>query len=204
MPVNDSPDAAQAEVNCGLCSVAGIVGSTAETERGLVEAQIGVGRVKPEWVFFVYATRVMGLPKGDTAKVTLGNQARGMEGWLRNRHARRLGWIGSTEAPLQLAEMEQAMMLLPDGTQFLVAVLDWNEAWGQSMNAHWLTARRAGAAISYVDHQLDIPGTMVDDLARKTKRRNAPFGQASVTNGPRQAWADPTEGTNRYAALSVQ
>ncbi|WP_426164127.1 CFI-box-CTERM domain-containing protein [Sandarakinorhabdus sp. DWP1-3-1] len=202
MPVNDTPAADAAMVNCALCCVAGLAGTTAEAERGAVIADVGVPVAKIEEVFLEYAYRKCAVARSDLAKDTLPAQVLGVQRWLMSRHGFAVNRIGDTVNPLSVGVIAGQMGACAVGTRFVVLVMDWDDDFGAT-GAHWLTATRTAGGLSYTDYQLDVPAGQIEAMRRVTRRVAAPFGQPSITANLREAFADPSRGTNRFMALSV-
>jgi len=204
MPVNDSPTAAEAEINCALCCIAGITNSTAETVRAQVDAATGGPAGAIDEVFLRYARVHCGAGAGNTAAVTLPAQVAGMQRWLTVNCNRPTNRLGNFDNLLTAPQLTRLMVAFPARTDFIVMIGDFVPGLGVGA-AHFLTATRGGGAYpQYRDYQLDVPAGMVAALAGQTHRAVARFGNGpSVTNAPMQAFADPTDPGDRYIALVV-
>jgi hypothetical protein len=199
MPINDSNpwDAVQ---NCALCCVAGIRGTTAETERQAIHNQWNVRVPDDEsaMVFYEVAVSKLGEGRDLTNPACLRKQVKGVAAWMAQA-GYNISYIGSVDNPLQPDAAHSAMRKYPNGTAFVYLIID---AGGQG-EAHWIVARKNAGTITFTDYQLDIDMANSRDIKRKSERPKAAWGQASVTNEPREAWGDNSRGTNRMMVIAL-
>lgn len=201
MPVNDAPNRDDAIANCALCCVAGLVGSTAESERRLVQAELTGGILSAEDIFLEYATQKLNIARSNLGRETLPAQVAGVQHWLTSHHGLNVNAISDTTNPLTLGVLADRMNQLAIGTRFVVLVMQWGIFAGQASAAHWLIAERIAGGFRYTDYQLDVPAEMAELLQKR--RGTIPYGAPSVSDGPREAFTAASDPGNRYMALSV-
>ena len=201
MPVNDSSSPADAEGNCALCTVAGILGSSAEAERRRMEGILG-GRIKDASLAFYFWAVIRGLaPKGLTGTNPLKAQIRGVSDYMIDRGGFAPVTIGSVNDPLDEGQVASAMGAMPDGTPFAYLVLNQGmRAHMGAVEAHWLAATHRGGVTGFTDYQLDVPAEQIRFMIRRTNVRNG-WGQPSASDGPREAFGQLSRTTNRYLAV---
>lgn len=199
MSVNDSTNVDDMKGNCALCTVAGLIGSTAEAVRALVAHN--TDRSKEADIVFAYYACRKGLAQFDLRR-TLTLQMMGVARFLEHKCGLNVTQMNSR--PLSESDIARQMKLCPDGTMFAVLVCDLSLS-SNPTSAHWLAARKTRGTITYTDYQLDAPQSEQRmRLKRREKQRdNDLFGAPHETDRPMEAWGRPSRKSNRFFALAI-
>ena len=199
MPVNDD-EPRLAETNCALCSIAGIVGTTAQTERTRMGALLGP--VPNQELITAQYGRTYHRPlRGNETDLEL--QIAGVMHYMHQTHNMAgESLIGGLNNRLSAEQVTAAIRRYALGTTFIYLVTAGPGRGG----AHWIVARRAGATgIEYTDYQLDTAEEATDFITYNNKKSSDPnlVGHGpNTTANPMEAFGMPSRNENRMVVIA--
>jgi hypothetical protein len=199
MPVNDDPWPLS-ETNCALCCIAGLVGTTAATERDRMTKQLG-GVRDQETITAEYGRKKMA--KGLTSGSDLEAQVAGVMHYMLHVHQiAAQSVVGGFNNRLSAEDVTAAIGRYPVGTGFLYLVT----AGPGRAGAHWIVARKNQGGVDYTDYQLDVAAETEssENLMRFNRGKCDPgrFGSPSVTDKPMEAFGKSSGLGNRMIVIA--
>lgn len=208
-PVNNTTNAAVAQLNCAFCSLCGVLDRS--NFGGLVgyffttvfpQNPVTVNGVRD--AFWHYWEHVQGLVNDDSK--SLERQVAGVAWFL--HHMVPIGMNvtvdqgGTTDHPLEIDDAETFMDTYPQGTRFAYMIGEWNDDFGQFLNAHWLTAEKTANGIQYTDYQMDIAVGIRQTVANAVHVNANILDAPHVTNAPKRPWGVALDPDDRAVVLA--
>lgn len=208
-PVNNTTNVAVAQLNCAFCTLCGVLDRT--NFGGLVmyffnqvfqQDPVTVNGVRD--AFWNYWEHEQGLQHDDTK--SLERQVAGVAWFLHhmvpNGMRVTVDQGGATDHPLEIADAETFMNTYPQGTRFAYMIGEWNDDFGQFINAHWLTAEKTAQGLQYTDYQMDVDAGVRQAVARAVHVDANDLAAPHVTNGPRRPWGEALDDDDRAVVIA--
>mgnify|MGYP000695879309 CR=1 FL=1 len=208
-PVNNTTNAAVAELNCAFCSLCGVLNSS--NYGGLVQFFFGtvfpqnpitLNRVRD--AFWNYWESEQGLAHDATK--SLERQVAGVAWFLSHivptgRNVT-VDQGGSTDSPLSFNDADTFMNTYPQGTRFAYLIGEWNDDFNQFTNAHWLTAETTAHGIQYTDYQMDVAVGVRQAVADSVHVAADQLAAPHVTAAPRRPWGAAVGADDRAIVIA--
>jgi hypothetical protein len=164
MHVNTGNSEQERGSNCALCTAGGLTGQSAGDVNADLQSSVPpANRWGPEETDDAFVQYMTHYPTAAARRIALGREHRsvqpvadqmvGLAIYVASRTGTAASFIGDPIARPRWRDTRAKMQARPAGTRFAVFTSSGDDIFG--LNAHWITARWDGEALTFTDYQTD-------------------------------------------------